>query len=252
MSESIDFDFSFPRPFEQLLQANSRKRWIRDLIINFKKNRSKSKSVGKTKQIVEYMLDGNVVDLEAFLKNNDCKSITESQSINIRNEKNGVDVNLGILHLAVIMRQTNCFSIMIKTLIQNGIDLKEVLMKEVKVLQNDKTPEPYIKPEKKKEKEHNEAIYMLGQNVVFLAAEFNTDILEIIFDITNLEELLKEKKDGFGRTLLHLAASNSNNNAIKLLVNNGIRGYEVKDKLGYTPLHLACLDGKFQVAIPLA
>ena len=99
--------------------------------------------------------------------------------------------------------------------------------------------------ENKNEKIERGDLYMHEQNLLSLAVQFSTSCLEILLENSDsfLNEL-KDLRDSLDRTALHLAACNSKDTAVKLLVSKGFEAFKSKDCFGYTPLHLACLKGK--------
>ena len=82
---------------------------------------------------------------------------------------------------------------------------------------------------------------MLGQNLLGLAIEFGMHH-SLEHQIKTFHHL-RDAKDGFGRTALHIAAANTKADAADLLVKNGFDGFRERDDLGLTPLHIACQNG---------
>ena len=82
---------------------------------------------------------------------------------------------------------------------------------------------------------------MFGQNLLSLAIEF--EMLHALEHHIKTFHHLRDAKDGFGRTALHIAAANTKADAADVLVKNGFDGFGEKDDAGLTPLHIACQNG---------
>ena len=82
---------------------------------------------------------------------------------------------------------------------------------------------------------------MLGQNLLSLATEFGMH--HSLENHIKTCHHLRDAKDGFGRTVLHIAAANTKADAADFLVKNGFDGFRERDDLGLTPLHIACQNG---------
>ena len=83
---------------------------------------------------------------------------------------------------------------------------------------------------------------MLGQNLLSLAIEFGMH--DTLKHHIKESENLRDARDGFGRTALHIAAANTKAGAADFLVKNGFYGFREKDSFGLTPLHIACQNGQ--------